>query len=258
MLLARGMGSAAITPNVTTWSTTLTGSATTNKSGTYPGTAVVPPGRLLVAVVCWSGVNGCTLSSMTDSAGHTYTITTQRQRAAGTWPSVAIARCVTTVPITRGTTTFTCTMSSAVTIFAAAWHEWELLQTSDGLEPNVTTHGGADGNGTAVAITSAATVNVTGTRSAALFGVCWTSTNTGTAGGSFTETFDGAVSTSRYYAGRRQDLAPGTAVAPAATIATAATDWCAVSVSWSQYRANHRRSHRAPFSRPVVTSGGRF
>ena len=256
MLLARSMGSTSTTVDVTTWSTTLTGSSTTNKSGTYPGTGTLSGGRLLVVVVCWSGTSGCTLSSMSDSVGNTYVVVSQTTSAGGTFPGVAIAYSATTRPIVRGTTTFTCTMSSAVTIFAAAWHSWELLRTTT--PPNVTAHGSATGNSTAVAISSAAGVNVAGTRMASVFGACWTSTNTGTAGGSYTETYDGAVSTSRYYAARRFDLAPGTALAPAATIATAATDWAAVSVSWSQYRANRREAPTPRQSRPAVTTSARF
>ncbi len=259
MLIGRGMGNRAQAPTVASYATNIAGSAATAKTAQMPGTGTLPAGMLVIACAAWSGVSGCTASSLTDTAGNTWTIVQQTTSAGGTFPGCAIAWCVPTADIPRSNAgyTFTWTMSAAVTIFNAQFYVWEQPMWSAGGPPNVTAHGSATGNSTAVAIASAATVNVTGTRSGALFVACWTSTNTGTVGGSFTERYDGAVSTSRYYGGTRIDLAPGTAVAPAATIATAATAWAACSVSWSTARERQRVTTRFR-SRPTIMAGRRY
>ncbi len=261
MLIGRGIGSRVASPDVASYATNITGSSSTTKTGQMPGSAgtFLKAGNLVIASAAWSGTSGCTATSLTDTAGNTWTIVTQRTRAAGTFPGCAIAWCIPAADIPRSDAgyKFTWTMSAAVTILNAQFYVWEQPMWSDGGPPNVTAHGSADGNSTAVAIASAATVNVTGTRSGALFAACWTSNNAGTAGGSFTERFDGSVSTSRYYGGTRHDLAPGTAVAPAATIATAATDWATCSVSWSHARDRQRLTTRFR-SRPTIMAGRRY
>ena len=67
----------------------------------------------------------------------------------------------------------------------------------------------------------------------------------------------GALSTGRYYGATRQDLAPNTASAPAATIATAAANWaaCAIAMTYQQQRNRGLRGSR---SRPAVTTAARF
>ena len=258
MLLSRGFGTAATAPDVATLSTNITGSSSTTKSAQWPGTGTIQPGELVIASCAFLLVTGVTVNSLTDTTGTTWTVVTQAQNTAGGFAGCAIAWGRPVAPITRssGSFTFTWTLSTAVTQFNAQFYRWNAHYSDGGIV--VQQHSTpATGNSTAVAIASANTPNVSSTRTATVMAAAWDSANTGTAGGSHTERFDGAFSTGRYYGATRQDLAPNTASVPSATIATAAAQWaaCAIAMTYQQQR---NRNPRGPRSRPAVTTAARF
>jgi hypothetical protein len=143
-----------------------------------------------------------------------------------------------------------------VTQFNAQFYRWAYAYVDGGIV--VQQHSSpATGSSTAVAIASANTPNIASTRTATVLAAAWDSANTGTAGGSHTERFDGAFSTGRYYGATRQDLAPNTASAPAATIATGAANWAACALAMT-YQTQRNRGLRGSRSRPAVTTAARF
>jgi hypothetical protein len=257
VLLARGFGTAATAPDVATLSTNIAGSSSTTKTSQWPGTGTIKPGELVVATCTFLLVTGVTVTGMTDTTGTPWTVVTQAQSAAGGFAGCAIAWGIPIAPITRssGSFTFTWTLSTAVTQFNAQFYRWNTAYLDGGI--TVQQHSTpATGTSTAVAIASANTPNIASTRTATVMAAAWDSANTGTAGGSHTERFDGAFSTGRYYGATRQDLAPNTASAPAATIATAAANWaaCALAFTYQQQRNLGLRGSR---SRPAVIASAR-
>ena len=254
MLHGRGFGTAATAPDVATLSTNIAGSASSTKSAQWPGTGTIQAGELVVASCAFLLVNGVTVNSLSDTTGTTWTVVSQSQRAAGSFPGCAIAWGIVAAPITRssGSFTFTWTLSVAVQQFNAQFYRWHTAVPDGAL--TVQQHSTpANGNGTAVAIASANTPNVADTRTATVMAAAWGSANTGTAGGSHTERFDGAFSTGRYYGATRQDLAPDTASVPSATIATAATDWAACALAMT-YQRERNRAYRG--ARSVAVCAG--
>lgn len=258
MLLARGFGTAATAPDVATLSTNISGSSSTTKNAQWPGSGTIFAGELVVAACTFLLVSGVTVTGFSDTTGTTWTVVTQAQSGAGGFAGCAIAWGIPIAPITRssGSYTFTWTLSTAVTQFNAQFYRWNTAYLDGGV--TVQQHSTpATGASTAVAIASANTPNIASTRTATLMAAAWDSANTGTAGGSHTERYDGALSTGRYYGATRQDLAPNTASAPAATIATSAANWaaCALAMTYQQQR---NRGLRGPRSRPAVTTAARF
>lgn len=258
MLLARGFGTAATAPDVASLSTNISGSSSTSKTAQWPGSGTIQAGELIVASCTFLLVSGVTVNGLSDTTGTTWTVVSQSQSGAGGFAGCAIAWGWPVAPITRGSGsfTFTWTLSTAVTQFNAQFYRWNAVYNDGGIV--VQQHSSpATGTSTAVAIASANTPNVASTRTATVMAAAWDSANTGTAGGSHTERFDGAFSTGRYYGATRQDLAPNTASAPAATIATAAANWaaCAIAMTYQQQRNRGLRGSR---SRPAVTTAARF
>ncbi len=239
MLHGRGFGTAATAPDVASLSTNVSGSSSTSKTAQWPGSGTIQPGELIVASCAFLLVAGVTVTGLTDTTGTTWTVVSQAQNAAGGFAGCAIAWGRPVAPITRssGSFTFTWTLSVAVTQFNAQFYRWNTAYSDGGIV--VQQHSTpATGASTAVAIASANTPNVASTRTATVMAAAWDSANTGTAGGSHTERYDGAFSTGRYYGATRQDLAPNAASAPAATIATSAANWaaCALAMTYQQQK----------------------
>jgi hypothetical protein len=241
VLHGRGLGTAATAPDVATLSTNITGSASTTKSAQWPGTGTIFAGELVVASCAFLLVSGVTVTGMSDTTGSTWTVVSQAQSAAGGFAGCALAWTILNSNVTRANAgfTFTWTLSTAVTQFNAQFYRWNTAYVDGGI--TVAQHSTpATGASTAVAIASANTPNVASTRTATIMAAAWDSANTGTAGGSHTERYDGAVSTGRYYGATRQDLAPNTASAPSATIATAAANWAACALAMTYQRQRNR------------------
>jgi len=258
VILARGFGTAATAPDVATLSTNIAGSSSANKTAQWPGSGTIFPGELIVASCVFLLVTGVTVNSLTDNTGIAWTVVSQAQNTSGGFAGCAIAWGRAVAPITRSNASFTFTwgLSTAVTQFNAQFYRWNTAYSDGGI--TVQQHSTpATGTSTAVALTSANTPNVASTRTATVLAAAWDSANTGTAGGSHTERYDGAVSTGRYYGATRQDLAPNTASAPAATIATAAANWAACGLAMT-YQVQRNLAPRGPKSRPAVATAGRF
>ena len=252
MLLARGFGTAATAPDVASLSTNIAGSSSTAKTAQWPGSGTIFPGELIVASCTFLLVSGVTVNSLSDDTGITWTVVSQAQSPSGGFAGCALAWGRAVAPITRSNAsfTFTWTLSTAVTQFNAQFYRWNTAYVDGGI--TVQQHSSpATGSSTAVAIASANTPNVASTRTATVMAAAWDSANTGTAGGSHTERYDGAVSTGRFYGATRQDLAPNTASAPAATIATAAANWSACALAMT-YQTQRNRGLRGSRSRVAV------
>lgn len=233
-LVSRGSNGAGPAPTVGT-ATNISGSSTTSKNAQMPGSAPVPAGVLLVATFCWGGVAGSDVSSVTDTDGNTWTVhsTTHRDNA-GTSVGCAIATCrpIATIPASSAGWTFTATLAVAVTNFNAQFMWWpsNLTDAENGIAA-LTTNNGNSTNPIGVATNTA---NVAGTRSHAAAVYCWATNTAATSGASFTERFDGRISTTvfRYYVQTRSDLAPATSVTPTTTMGTGA-DWCVTGLTFA-------------------------
>lgn len=256
MLRSRGFGATSITPDVASGSGNISGSSSATKSSVLWGAtgATTFAGRLVFATAVWVGVS-TTISSVTDTDGNAWTVV-QAGTNNGSAVGCGIAWCIPLVNIPRNSAAYTITfnLSAAVTTFN--WQRTEYAINGP-VEVTVTAHGTATGNSTSVAITSANTPNVAGSRTGGIFVAGWdNSARAGTIGGSFTERYDGATGTGRFYGGERRDLAPNTAVAPAATIATSAQLWAACSATFCHTRQVNRTRSRA--NRPAISAASRY
>lgn len=233
-LVSRGSSGAGPAPIVGS-ATNMSGSSTTSKNAQMPGSVDIPAGVLLVATFCWGGVAGSDVTGVTDTDGNAWTVhsTTHLDNGA-TSVGCAIATCrpVDTIPASSAGYTFTATLAVAVTSFNAQFMWWPSnLEDAENGVAALTTNNGNSTNPVGVATNTA---NVAGTRSHAVAVFCWATNTAATSGASFTERYDGRISTTvfRYYVQTRVDMAPGTSVTPTTTMGVAA-DWCVTGITFA-------------------------
>lgn len=258
MLLARGFGTTSITPDVASGSGNISGSSSATKASVFWGAtnAITNAGALVIATAVWIG-GSTTVSSVTDTDGNAWTVLHSGGVNNGSACGCAIAWCqpLTRIPRNSGSYTITWNLSAAITTFNWQAYTWNV---NGPVEPTVTAHGTNTGNSTAVSIASQNTPSAPVTSLwGSVFVAAWSSANTGTAGGSFTERYDGATGAGRFYGGTRQNLANSAAVAPAATIATAATTWATAACMFAHTKVIVPGRRTTLRSRPAVGASAR-
>lgn len=258
MLRARGSSGAGVAP-IIVGAGNIAGSSSATKTAQMNGTALLGPG-LLVAGACWHGVAGISLSSVTDLNSNTWTVLSSVTRDNGaTSCGVALAYCYMNAPIQGSDAAYTVTfnLSAAVTNFNHHYYLYPDYGSASEMGIAVGTTG--SGNSTNPALAAFSTPNVTGTRTGGIAIYCWATNTAATSGGSFTERYDGRISTAaaRYYGQTRQDLAPNTSITPSTVMATAA-DWAATSMKLAHFSTKPRSFPREPRGgRQMVVSGAR-